>query len=109
MSVHIRSIFMHDGAPCHRSKAVKEFLEQENVQVLDWPGNSPYLNPIENLWKLMKAKVAEKYPSKLNELQQVIKEVWVQELSSEYCYKLVSSMPGRMQVVIASKSGHAKY
>ena len=109
MSVHNCSIFMHDGAPCHRSKAVVEFLEQENVQVLDWPGHSPDLNPIENLWNLMKAKVAEKYPSNLNELQQVIKEVWVQELSSEYCYKLVSSMPGRMQAVIASKGGHTKY
>ena len=59
---------MHDVAPRHRSKAVKEFLEQENVQVLDWPGNSPDLNPIENLWKLIKAKVAEKYPFNLNEL-----------------------------------------
>ena len=68
MSVHNCSIFMHDGAPCYRSKAVKELLEQENVQVLDWPGNSPDLNPIENLWNLMKVKVAEKYPSNLNEL-----------------------------------------
>ena len=109
MPVHNCSIFMHDGAPCHRSKAVKEFLEQGNVQVLDWPGNSPDLNPIENLWNSMKAKVAEKYPSNLNELQQVIKEVWVQEFSSEYCYKLVSSMPGRMQAGIASKGGHTKY
>ena len=45
MSVHNSSIFMHDGDPCHRSWAVKQFLEQENVQVLDWPGNRPDLKP----------------------------------------------------------------
>ena len=58
MSVHNSSTFMHVGALCHRSRAVKQFLEQENAQVLDWPGNSPDLYPIENSWKLMKAKVA---------------------------------------------------
>ena len=67
------------------------------------------IGAIENLWNFMKAKVAEKYPSNLNELQQVIKEVWVEELSSEYCCKLISSIPGRMQAVIASKGGHTRY
>ena len=41
---------------------MKQFQEQENAQVLDWPGNSPDLNPSENLWNLIKAKVTEKYP-----------------------------------------------
>ena len=48
-SVNNCSIFVHDGAPRHRRKAVKQFLKQKAVQVLDWPGNSPELNPIENL------------------------------------------------------------
>ena len=66
---------MHDGAPCHRSRAVRQFLEQENVQVLDWLGKIPDLNPIKYLWNLINIKVAEKYPSNLNELQQVNKEI----------------------------------
>ena len=49
MVVHNCEIFMHDGAPCHRSKIVKNYLEDKNVDVLSWPGNSLDFNPIENL------------------------------------------------------------
>jgi len=47
MRVHNCDIFMHDGAPCHRSKVVKNFLEQKRIQRLEWPGNSPDLDPID--------------------------------------------------------------
>ena len=60
MEVHNTKIFMHDGAPCHRSKTVAEFLKKSTVKTMDWPGNSPDLNPIENLWTYLKDKVAEK-------------------------------------------------
>ena len=80
MSEGNSAIFMHIGAPCHRSRAVKHFLEQENMQVQDWPGYSPDLIPNKNLWSLMKAKVVEKYPSNHNKLPQVIKEVWIKKI-----------------------------
>ena len=47
MQVHRCNIFMQDGAPCHRSKLVTNFLKKKKVKVLDWPRNSPDLNPIE--------------------------------------------------------------
>ena len=66
MTVHHCDIFMHDGAPCHRSRVVKKFLGEKNIRRLDWPGNSPDLNPIENLWMLLKNKVSEKQPTSAN-------------------------------------------
>ena len=51
--------FMHDGALCHRSKVVKSFLEHKSIQMLKRPENSAGLNPIENVWSLMKNKVSE--------------------------------------------------
>ena len=109
MTIHNCQIFMHDGAPCHRSKMVKKFLEQKNIQMLEWPGNSPDLNPIENLWCVMKNKVSEKHPTNLSALQLAIKEVWVKEISSDYCCTLIESMPHRLQEVIKKKGGHTKY
>ena len=73
MVVHNTSIFMHDGAPCHGSKVVSEYLRKSKVEVLDWLGNSPGLKPIESLWSYMKNKVAEKQPSGAKELVIAIK------------------------------------
>ena len=76
---------------------MSEFLRKNNIKVLNWPGNSPDLNPIENLWTYMKDKVAKKQPSNAEALRTAIKEVWLKEITAEYCESLVSSMPQRLQ------------
>ncbi|GFY09975.1 hypothetical protein TNCV_3699361 [Trichonephila clavipes] len=42
-------IVMQDGAPCHTARSIKAFLAEQNIPLLDWPGNSPDMNPIENI------------------------------------------------------------
>ena len=109
LQVHNCQIFMQDGAPCHRSKIAKKFLHSNNIDLLEWPGNSPNLNPIENLWTNMKNKVSEKQPLSGAELVKAIKEVWVKEKSKEYCQSLIESMPKRIKAVIKNRGGHTKY
>ena len=102
-------IFIQDGAPCHRSKVAKNFLDSNNINLLKWPGNSPDLNPIKNLWTNMKNKVSEKQPLSGAELVKAIKEVWVKEIFKEYCQSLIESMPRRIKAMIKNRGGHTKY
>ena len=37
--------YLQDNAPCHKSRASMGFLRANNVQVFDWPANSPDINP----------------------------------------------------------------
>ena len=49
MAIHECNMFMQDSDSCHHSKLVTDFLKKKSIKMLDWPGNSPGLNPIENL------------------------------------------------------------
>ena len=85
MTVHQCDICMHDVAPCHPSRVVKKFLGEKNIRQLEWPGNSPDLNPIENLWMLLKNKKSERQPTNAKSFVTAIKEIWTKEISTEYC------------------------
>ncbi|GFY30344.1 putative transposase like protein [Trichonephila clavipes] len=50
---------MQNEAPCHTACSIKAFLSEQNIPLLDWPGNIPDMNPIENVWELMKREVAK--------------------------------------------------
>ena len=109
MTVHNCTVFMQDGAPCHRAKIVTQFLKSKKIQILDWPGNSPDLNPIANLWTVLKNKVSERQPTNAKTLEQAKKEVWAREMTTEYCQSLEESMPKRLEAVIKAKGGPTKH
>ena len=102
-------IFQDDSAPCHRSKKVKKWHQENQVRQLVWPGNSPDLNPIENLWAILKQKVRNKEPKNKQQLINAINDSWEKEIPQETCQNLVLSMKRRIELVIAAKGGHIKY
>lgn len=110
MPLHGTNVWQHDGAPCHTTRSVTAWLQQSGYRLLTpWPGNSPDLNVIENIWAIVKRKVAMKNPTSAEDLKRQIKNVWVTDISQELCMKLVHSMPKRIQDVLARKGRHSKY
>jgi transposase len=75
MVSHSATHFLQDGTPCHTSKKVKNYLEDKEIEVMDWPGNSPDLNPIENLWNQMKIKLKKKAITSVAVLKEEIKKL----------------------------------
>lgn len=70
-------IFMQDGAPYHTARFAITFLQEQNIPLLDWPGNSPDMNPIENVWKFMKREVAKDVVTYKTQLLEKIINVWI--------------------------------
>ena len=93
-------IFMQDNAPVHTSKANLKFLRDSGVNVLPWPGQSPDLNPIENLWQFLKHKVQGRRFHNCDELFETLQRLW-NSIPQTYIRKLIDSMPGRCRMVIS--------
>lgn len=102
-------IFQQDGAPCHTAKKCQNWFKEKKVKVLAWPGNSPDLNPIENLWARLKRAVAGKRPSNKRELIAAVIHSWFHIISPTDLQKLVDSMSRRSQAVTQAKGYPTRY
>ena len=104
-------VFQQDNAPAHTSKKTKAFLEAASQQpehgftIMDWPPNSPDMNPIEHLWAHIKLELHKRYPDTMllqgspdhirKVLRQRLMEVWW-EIVPGVLNRLVESMPQRV-------------
>jgi len=95
-----KMIFQQDGASCHTSKATRDFLASTGLTVLSWPANSPDLNPIENIWAILKQNVEKRGAKTKKELIDVVREEW-NALDMELIRRTINSMETRVSQVIA--------
>lgn len=108
MNIGDQYIFMQDNDPKHTARITKQFFEQRAINVLDWPPQSPDLNPIENLWSILDSKVPTHRRRNPNLFFESLQSTW-NELPHELLEKLVESMPARLQAVLATRGGSTKY
>ncbi|KAK3542039.1 hypothetical protein QTP86_011342 [Hemibagrus guttatus] len=101
-------VLQQDNDPKHTSKSTSEWLKKNKMKTLEWPSQSPDLNPIEMLWHDLKKVVHARKPSNVAELQQFCKDEWA-KIPPQRCNRLTASYGKHLIAVVAAKGGPTSY
>ena len=101
--------FQQDNAPCHTSKKVNEYFLRHNLQKIDWPPNSPDLNIIENVWRIVKMHINRMPIKSKNQLIQATKLIWSKKITKELIENLILSINNRIAKCLENKGGPSGY
>ena len=86
----------------------RQWFVDNAVELMDWPSQSPDLNPIENLWSIIDDKLRFHQCNNEDELFAVLEEAW-KVLQPDLLSKLVRSMTARCNAVIKNKGFATMY
>jgi len=105
-------IFQQDNDPKHTAKIIKLYFVGKTTDgtliLLEWPSQSPDLNPIENLWQQLNSYAKDRSCNNEEELFDVLKAAW-ENIPLQRLTDLIDSMPRRVAACIANKGLPTKY
>ena len=101
-------ILQEDNDPKHYSHVAQQWKKDNGVTQLEWPSQSPDVNPLENAWAVLKANVASHNPKNRKSLVRHIKSEW-KKLTPAYAQALVNSMKRCIETVIKAKGDNTPY
>ena len=104
------TVILQDNAPCHNAKETMAWLEGEEMLLMNWLASSPDLNPIENVWGLLKERLNRRGERPVTEATMIkaIQEEW-DRLTDEKILNIIHSMPARVHAVVDAEGGHTRW
>jgi len=102
------SFFQQDNARPHAARRTVEFLDENDVDVLQWPPYSPDMSPIEHVWDILGRRVNRRNPLDRESLIRFLQEEW-DALDQAEIHNLIRSMRRRCTACIDARGGHTPY
>jgi len=96
-----------DNSTSHEGFATP-IIESQVPYKLDWPSRSPDLNPIENLWRILKNKIRKRQPQDLEQLERITLEEWY-NIANHVIEHLCESFSNRIQKMMEAKGNKINY
>ena len=104
-----RWYLVQDNDPKHTSRLAKRWMDEKMPnKLLDWPSQSPDVNPIENIFGWLKYQLARSRPRTISELKAKLVNIW-ESLSPKFLESYWKSMPKRCQMLLDNQGNKIKY
>jgi hypothetical protein len=96
-------LFQHDNATVHKARSIQKWFVKICMEELDWPAQSPDLNPIEHFWDELERRLRARpnHPTSVPDLANALMAEWKYVPAAMYQH-LVEGLPRRVEAVIAA-------
>ncbi len=101
---------MQDNAQAHTARIVIMCLDQEGIDVMDWPARSPDLDPIDHPWDMLQRRASHR-PNRSQTIQtptEALMEEW-NTIDQGFSRRLIRNMPRRCWECIQAQGDHASF
>ncbi len=101
-------VFQQDNAPPHTAHATRAWFREKGIELLDWAPHSPDLNPIENVWGIIKQQLHKRNPVTVDEAHDLIIDIW-NNLPLALAQRLADSMEKRCRLCLMRRGLRIPY